>query len=653
MARAGMAGRVKVRTANMKMFDAEVRTLVGIFNDAWSDNWGFVPFTQAEIDHASKAFGPVIVPELAVFVEVDDEAVAFIVALTNLNEAIVDFNGRLGPINLAKLLWRLKIAGVGSTRVPLMGVKKKFRNHPLMGAGLAMMAIDQLRAERQAAGQDQRRAGLDPRGQQGDQQHHPLGRRRALQDPSDLREGPGLTRRVTPRSPPPRPHSAFAPFANRAFPAAVDGQPAVQRRRLDADHGGGLGDDQPDAEPIFVALLAAAGTLPMFLFCFFAGILADRFDRRRYIIVCQVWMMGVAATLAVLAFFGQLNHWNLLALAFCMGLGNAMNAPAWHAVVPEIVSGPLLRPAIALNSAGFNLARTVGPVLGQILLGLVGVFLLFAINACTYIGVIFAMASWRRSAEARAGQRREGFVEAARTGIAFVRGSGELKAVFARGLCFFVPGIAISTLLPVIGRFELGLDEFSFGVLYAVFGVGAVAAAILMPTLNRLLGPDRANIWAMGLQAPSTLVAALAMTPYVVGACIALSGACWITVIANNGTAVQMILPNFMRARGMAVHQMVFFGAMVVGSLLWGKIATLFGTQASLIVSALALVPLHGARRLDPAAGLVAASRLTRLCVLLNTRPPEICSTGKNPLVTASISCRYAIQDAHARAAGP
>jgi hypothetical protein len=145
MARAGMAGRVKVRQANMKMFDAEVRTVVGIFNDAWSDNWGFVPFTQAEIDHASKAFGPVIVPELCIFVEVDDEAVAFIIALANLNEAIADFNGRLNPINLLKLLWRLKVAGPESTRVPLMGVKKKFRNHPLMGAGLAMMAIDQLR----------------------------------------------------------------------------------------------------------------------------------------------------------------------------------------------------------------------------------------------------------------------------------------------------------------------------------------------------------------------------------------------------------------------------------------------------------------------------------------------------------------------------
>ena len=140
--------------------------------------------------------------------------------------------------------------------------------------------------------------------------------------------------------------------------------------------------------------------------------------------------------------------------------------------MPEIVTGPLLRPAIALNSAGFNLARTVGPVIGQMLLSLVGVFLLFAINACTYVGVILAMRSWKRPAEAHAAQRREGFLEAARTGVLFVARSAELKAVFGRGLCFFVPGIALGTLLPVIGRFELKLDEFSFGVLYAVFGAG-------------------------------------------------------------------------------------------------------------------------------------------------------------------------------------
>jgi len=385
--------------------------------------------------------------------------------------------------------------------------------------------------------------------------------------------------------------SALAPLSNPAFRGIWIANLMSNIGGWMASTGAAWEMTSLTTEPLYVALLAAAGTLPMFLFCFLAGILADRFERKRYIIVCQFWMMAVAAVLAVMAFLGQLTAWNLLALSFCMGLGNAMNAPAWHAVVPEIVVGPQLRPAIALNSAGFNLARTIGPVIGQILLGLVGVFLLFTINALTYTGVIAALRAWKRPAEARASQRREGFVEAARTGIAFVRASAELKAIFARGLCFFVPGIAMGTLLPVIGRFELKLDEFSFGVLYAVFGVGAVAGALLMPTVNRLFGADRANIWAMGITAAATLAAALAMTPLVVGIVVTLNGACWMTVIANNGASVQMILPNFMRARGMAVHQMVFFGAMVAGSMLWGKVADLWSVQAALLASALTLLP--------------------------------------------------------------
>lgn len=387
-------------------------------------------------------------------------------------------------------------------------------------------------------------------------------------------------------------HSPLAPLANRAFLALWIANLLSNTGGWMQSTGAAWEMTSLTPEPIFVALLAAAGTLPMFLFCFPAGVLADRFDRRRYIIGCQFWMMAVAAALAVLAFTGRLDHLSLLALSFCMGLGNAMNGPAWHAIVPDVVGGALLRPAIALNSAGFNLARTVGPVVGQLLLGLVGVFLLFAINACTYIGVILAMMSWRRPADAHRSQSREGFVAAARGGIAFVAQSAELKAVFARGICFFAPGIAISTLLPVIGRFELGLDEFAFGILYAVFGVGAVAGAMSMPAVNRLLGADRANIWAMGITAVATLVAALAMTPIVVGVVMVLLGACWMTVIANNGASVQMMLPNFMRARGMAVHQMVFFGSMVVGSLLWGKVATFWSVQTALLVSVAMLVPL-------------------------------------------------------------
>ncbi|WP_231712381.1 dATP pyrophosphohydrolase [Vineibacter terrae] len=143
--RGGFAGRVKVRTADMKRFDAEVRTLLDIFNDAWADNWGYVPFTEAEIAVAAKTLKPVVIRDLAIFVDVDGETVAFIVALANLNEAVRDLGGRLLPFGWAKLAWRLLVDKPRSARVPLMGVRKKFRNHPLLGAGLAMMAIDALR----------------------------------------------------------------------------------------------------------------------------------------------------------------------------------------------------------------------------------------------------------------------------------------------------------------------------------------------------------------------------------------------------------------------------------------------------------------------------------------------------------------------------
>jgi len=389
-----------------------------------------------------------------------------------------------------------------------------------------------------------------------------------------------------------RPPSAFAPLANPVFRG-------IWIANLLSNVGGWMQTAGAAWEmtsltnqPIFVALLAAASTLPMFLFCFFAGILADRFDRRRYIILCQLWMLLISGLMAVLALGGWLTAWNLLGFSLLMGLGNAMNTPAWQAVIPEIVPDTQLRPAIALNSAGFNLARTIGPVFGQILLSLVGVFLLFAINSATYVFVILAMRVWKRPAEAHDGLRQESFVAAARAGLAFIHNSSELKAVLARGVCYFVPGIAISTLLPAIGRFALGLDEFSFGLLYTAFGVGAVTGALSMPLVNRLLGSNRANICAMALHAVAALIAALVMQPIIFGICFGVTGACWMMVVANNNTSMQMILPHYMRARGMAINQVVFFGSMVLGALLWGKIADFSSVRIALLVSALSLVPL-------------------------------------------------------------
>lgn len=347
----------------------------------------------------------------------------------------------------------------------------------------------------------------------------------------------------------------------------------------------------PADKALFVAAMAIATTCPVFLFGFPAGVLADRFDRRRYILACQVWMMLAALVAAVLAFLGRLDHWSLLGVMFCVGIGNAMNGPAWHAVVPEIVGRQHLPQAIALNSAAFNLARTVGPVIGQVLQGVAGVFALFATNAVTFLALIGAIASWRRPAEARALQRRESLWTGFVTGLAFIRDTPALWRVWARATCFFAPAIAYATLLPLMGR-HLGLSDAEYGFLFSSFGVGAVCGTLMLPSINAWLGADRANITAMLTTAAATALGAAVPHVAAVGAGLALCGGCWMIVIANNNVATQNLLPSWVRARGMAVHQIVFFGSLTVGQAVWGIVADRVGVPWAMGCAAALLVPM-------------------------------------------------------------
>ncbi|MCW5746889.1 MAG: MFS transporter [Alphaproteobacteria bacterium] len=347
----------------------------------------------------------------------------------------------------------------------------------------------------------------------------------------------------------------------------------------------------PGDKALFVAAMAVATTCPVFLFGFPAGVLADRFDRRRYILACQIWMMLAALSLAVLAFTGRLNHWNLLGLMFCVGIGNAMNGPAWHAVVPEIVGRRHLPQAIALNSAAFNLARTVGPVIGQVLQALAGIFVLFATNAMTFLALIGAIASWRRPAEARAQQRRETLWAGFLTGVTFIRDTPALWRVWGRAACFFVPAIAYATLLPLTGR-RLGLSDAEYGFLFSSFGVGAVCGTVMLPRINAWLGADRANITAMLTAAAATALGAAVAHVGAVGVGLAVLGGCWMVVIANNNVATQTLLPSWVRARGMAVHQMVFFGSLTIGQTAWGVVADRIGVPLAMACAAVLLLPM-------------------------------------------------------------
>ncbi len=179
--------------------------------------------------------------------------------------------------------------------------------------------------------------------------------------------------------------------------------------------------------PVLVALVQVATTLPMFLLSLPAGALADIIDRRRLLLFSQGWMAAAAAILGALTLAGLINPWLLLTLTFILGLGAALNGPAWQAIVPELVPRRELLQAISLNSAGFNLSRAVGPAVGGALVAAAGAGATFVLNALSFLGVLWVLYRWRRPAT-EAALPGERMMAAMRSGIRYVRHAPRLKA---------------------------------------------------------------------------------------------------------------------------------------------------------------------------------------------------------------------------------
>lgn len=189
--------------------------------------------------------------------------------------------------------------------------------------------------------------------------------------------------------------------------------------------------------PVMVALVQTATTLPIFLLAMPAGALADIVDRRSYLIVVQLWLALVAMLLGFITLTGIISAWTLITLTFAMGIGTAMMMPAWAAITPELVPRNELQSAIALNSLGINMARTMGPALAGIIISFAGTGAVFVLNAFSYFLVIFALMRWRRKAPISE-LPSERFFSALRSGFRFARHAPDLQAAIIRGFGFFL-----------------------------------------------------------------------------------------------------------------------------------------------------------------------------------------------------------------------
>ena len=341
--------------------------------------------------------------------------------------------------------------------------------------------------------------------------------------------------------------------------------------------------------PVVVALVQAATSLPVFLVGLPAGALADIVDRRRLLIVSQGWMLLSAAALGVLTLIGFMSPWILLALTFALGLGAAMNTPAWQAIVPEVVSASELQEAVALNAAGFNVARAVGPALGGLIVAAVGPGPVFLLNAASFIAVMLVVYRWNRQ---RATSRlpAEHVISAMRAGIRYVRNAPSLQAVLVRSGVLIVCAAGLWALLPLVARDQLGLGATGYGVLLGCLGIGAVTGATLLPRIKRKFSLDMLVTAATVVFAVATAALAYVQNVFLVGAAMVAGGIAWIALMSSFNAAAQTAAPEWVRARALAVYLIVFQGGMAVGSILWGALATRIGIRAALLVAVFGLI---------------------------------------------------------------
>lgn len=345
-----------------------------------------------------------------------------------------------------------------------------------------------------------------------------------------------------------------------------------------------------DPSPLSVALVQVAAALPMFIFALPAGALADIVDRRKLLIGTQVATALLAALFGLLVWLDRVTPLSLLMLTFLLGSCAALIAPTWQSIVPQLVPKQVLQPAVALNSVGFNVSRAVGPALAGLIIGGWSLAAPFWINALCTAGVIAALLWWRPPTAPERHLPPERFFSAIRAGLRHARFNPHLRATLIRASSFFVVASAYWAMLPLVARDQVKGGPALYGILLGVIGAAAVGGALLLPILKRRLGAD-------GVVMAGTIGTALAMAlfgmsqhPATAIAASVIAGMSWIAVLATINVSAQVALPEWVRGRGLAVFVTVQFGALALGSVVWGQIASLIGLSQTHYVAAAALI---------------------------------------------------------------
>ena len=341
-----------------------------------------------------------------------------------------------------------------------------------------------------------------------------------------------------------------------------------------------------------IALVQTAIAVPTLVLALPGGALADMVDRRRMIIATQAWQVVTAAALAIVTLTDVATPGLVLALTLALGVGAALGLPVFWAITPEIVGRAELPAALALNSAGVTLAQAVGPALGGLLVASAGAGVVFLLNAGSFLVVVGVITAWRRTPSVSA-LPREHVVEAVRAGLRYVRNAPPLQVVLVRTAAHAFCYSVLPALLVVAARTRLDVGAAGYGVLFGCFGAGGAIGAVLLTRVRAHISTDRLMVLAgttlaAALVALGTLRSFAALLPVMV-----LGGAGSVMVMSSLNIAVQSVLPDWVRGRGLALQLLTFQAALAAGAVCWGAMAANVSVSAALIAAAAAMVGAH------------------------------------------------------------
>ena len=353
------------------------------------------------------------------------------------------------------------------------------------------------------------------------------------------------------------------------------------------------------ASPLVVSLVPVATLAPVFLFGLAGGTLADTINRRNFLLATQLWMMLCAAAMGLLVWSGHATPARLLTLTFALGIGAALNLPAWQSLVQDLVPRDRVASAVALNSISFNTGRVLGPVTGGLLVGWIGAAPVFFVNAASFLGTVLVLSFWSGVAPAaRAGE----FWRSIGGGLRHAWEAAHLHSPFLRLAAFSFGASAPLALLPLLARENLGLSAAEYGSLLGVFGIGSLLGGAISPVLRRRAGPSK-TVSAAALVAGLALglLGSAPSFPWAAAALL-LAGFAWVSSMVNLNVAVQTSVPAEFRGRIIAIHLTVLQGSFALGSLAAGVVAKWTGIPSALWIfgAGLALVALATFRHALP-----------------------------------------------------